>query len=148
MLPFKKRLDRRISQALTRLSEKGLLTRIKTEKGNTISLTQKGEHLARLLAQKNALHIRKPKRWDGKWRIVIFDLWERRRGARDHLRTMLQKNGFVKIQNSVWVYPYDCEELFVFLRTEFHLGKGMLYIVADEIEYDQKLQQHFGVHKN
>mgnify|MGYP001617628735 FL=1 len=93
--------------------------------------------------EEKLFEIRKPKRWDRKWRIVIFDIWERRRGVRDRLRNLLQKNGFVKVQNSVWVYPYDCEELFVFLRTNLRLGKGILYIVAEEIEYDEAFRKHF-----
>ncbi len=139
------RLGRRISQATTRLHSKGLVSRVKTDKGVALKLTEKGNRLAEALEAKNTLFLYKPKKWDGKWRIVIFDVWERRRSVRDRLRTMLQKAGFIKIQASVWVYPYDCEELFVFLRTNLRLGRGILYIVAEEIEHDEKLRQHFGL---
>ncbi|HVV38848.1 MAG TPA: CRISPR-associated endonuclease Cas2 [Candidatus Paceibacterota bacterium] len=139
----KEKLGRRISQAITRLHSKGLVVRVKTEKGFSLKLTEKGNRLAESLEARESTHAHTPKRWDGKWRIVIFDVWERRRGVRDQLRHMLQKAGFVKIQNSVWVYPYDCEELFTFLRIDLHLGKGILYIVAEEIEHDEKLRQHF-----
>lgn len=138
----KQRLDRRISQTITRLHQKGLIERVRTAKGTTLRLTEKGKARARSLEAGNA-SVRKPRRWDGKWRIVIFDIWERRRGVRDQLRTLLQRNEFVKIQNSVWVYPYDCEELFVFLRAELRLGKGILYIVAEEVENDKVLRRHF-----
>lgn len=53
------------------------------------------------------------------------------------------KVGFVRIQNSVWVYPYDCEELIAFIRADLRLGKGLLYIVAEGIEYDKHLRTHF-----
>ena len=139
----KEKLNRRMGQAITRLHKKGLLVRVSTSAGMSIRLTQKGSKLAEELEVKENLYFKKPKRWDGKWRIVIFDVWERRRGVRDKLRFMLQKTGFVKIQNSVWVYPYDCEDLFVFLRADLRLGRGILYIVAEEIEYDEKLRQHF-----
>lgn len=139
----KEKLSRRISQAITRLHSKGLIVRVKTEKGFSLKLTEKGNLLAASLEARESTHTDRPKRWDGKWRIVIFDVWERRRGVRDRLRLMLQKGGFIKIQNSVWVYPYDCEELFTFLRIDLRLGKGMLYIVAEEIEHDEKLRQHF-----
>ncbi|MBC7836341.1 CRISPR-associated endonuclease Cas2 [Acetobacteraceae bacterium] len=139
----REKLGRRISQAVTRLHAKGLVVRIKTAKGVSLKLTEKGNRLAEALEARESTHLGKPKRWDGKWRIVIFDVWERRRGVRDQLRTMLKKAGFVKIQNSVWAYPYDCEELFTFLRIDLRLGKGMLYIVAEEIEHDEKLRRHF-----
>lgn len=140
----KQRLNRRISQAINRLRERGLMERVQTDRGLALRLTAKGARFAVSLEEEERhFEIRKPKRWDGKWRIIIFDIWERRRGVRDRLRTLLQKNGFVKVQNSVWMYPYDCEELLVFLRTNLHLGKGILYIVAEEIEYDEMFRKHF-----
>lgn len=135
------KLDRRISQAMYRLMAKGLVVR---DKDGRLALTAKGERLGATLDTDNRF-LQKPLHWDGKWRIVIFDIWEKRRAARDRLRITLERNGFVKIQNSVWVYPYDCEELFAFLRTHLSLGQGILYIVAEEIENDAKLKKHFGL---
>lgn len=140
----KPRLNRRVSQAINRLRERGLIERIQTDHGLALRLTEKGVQFAVSIEEEEKIfEIQKPKKWDEKWRIVIFDIWERRRTVRDRLRNLLQKNGFVKVQNSVWVYPYDCEELFVFLRTNLRLGKGILYIVAEEIEYDETLRKHF-----
>ena len=140
----KPRLNRRVSQAINRLRERGLIERTQTSHGPALRITTEGVRLMTSMEQEEKLfEIHKPRRWDGKWRIVIFDIWERRRGVRDRLRNLLQKNGFVKVQNSVWAYPYDCEELLVFLRTNLRLGKGILYIVAEEIEYDETLRKHF-----
>ncbi len=130
-------------QALWRLNRKGLLVCTKTEGGWTTRLTPKGQTFADKLDEADRICIKKPERWDGRWRIVIFDIWERRRPVRDKLRRMLQKAGFIKIQDSVWVHPYECEELVVFLRTEMRLGTGVLYIVAEGIENDAKLKKHF-----
>ena len=142
----KPRLNRRISQAINRLRERGLIERVDIGKGVTLRLTEKGVRLAEAIEEEEKQYeIKKPKRWDNKWLIVIFDIWERRRAVRDRLRTLLQRNGFVKIQNSVWVYPYDCEELFIFLRTNLRSGKGILYIVAEEIENDSSFRKHFGL---
>ncbi|MDP1690081.1 MAG: hypothetical protein Q8L52_02665 [bacterium] len=142
----KPRLNRRISQAINRLRERGLIERVNTGKGVALRLTTKGVRFSETIEEEEKQYeIKKPRRWDNKWRIVIFDIWERRRAVRDRLRTLLKRNSFVKIQNSVWVYPYDCEELFVFLRTNLRLGKGILYIVAEEIENDSSLRKHFGL---
>lgn len=140
----KPRLNRRMSQAINRLRERGLIERVQTDRGLALRLTKNGAQLAVSIEEKEKVfEMQKPKKWDGKWRIVIFDIWERRRTVRDRLRSILRTNGFVKVQDSVWVYPYDCEELFVFLRTNLRLGKGILYIVAEEIEYDEALRKHF-----
>ena len=73
----------------------------------------------------------------------MFDIWERRRRTRDQFRGSLENVGFVKIQNSVWTYPYPCEELLIFLRKSLKLGRSILYMVVDEIEYDESLRRHF-----
>ncbi len=137
----KKNLKKRMDQAIVRLKKNGLIVLERTKDGARLRLTQKGLKATESMLMYEAPP--KPKRWDRKWRIVIFDIWEKRRTARDNLRRVLQRIGFKKIQDSVWVYPYDCEELFVLLRAELKLGRGMLYIVAEEIEGDTHLRQHF-----
>lgn len=47
------------------------------------------------------------KKWDGKWRVVIFDIEERNRKNRDLLRYKLIELGFGMIQESVWISPHD-----------------------------------------
>lgn len=84
-----------------------------------------------------------PARWDKKWRIVIFDIPEKRRRTRDEVRRLLTSVGFYRLQNSVWVYPYDFEDIIGLLKTDLGIGKDVLYIIADEIENDKYLRQHF-----
>lgn len=43
--------------------------------------------------------------WDGKWRIVVFDLPENKRGLRNELRRQLRAAKFGGLQGSVWVSP-------------------------------------------
>ncbi len=133
----------RMRQALRRLETKGLLRRQKTERGWTSVLTPQGRVLAEKLHTAERVRIRKPRVWDQKWRIVIFDIWERRRGVRDKLRATLQKAGFRRVQDSVWVCPYDCEEFVALLRADLKLGQGILYLIAEGIENDSKLRKLF-----
>lgn len=137
------RLKRRISQKYSELTRQGVFKRVATSGGFKIVLTEKGRELAEGLALKEQLQLIKPKKWDYKWRVIMFDIWERRRGVRDRLRESLEEIGFMKIQNSVWAYPYPCEALLIFLRKSLKLGRGILYMVVDEIEYDESLRRHF-----
>jgi phenylacetic acid degradation operon negative regulatory protein len=43
--------------------------------------------------------------WDGKWRVVVFDLPEDKRGLRNELRRQLKHARFGGLQGSVWVSP-------------------------------------------
>lgn len=86
-----------------------------------------------------------PERWDRKWRLLIFDIREKRKSCRDKLRLTLVNLGFIRLQNSVWVYPYDCEEYIALLKADFKIGKELLYIIADEVEGDHVLKRYFGL---
>ena len=111
-------------------------------KGGKAILTQKGEGFATLLGE-NLLSPRKPKRWDKKWRILIFDIPESKKKQREYIRMTLINLGFIRLQDSVWVYPYDCEDYINLLKTDLHAGKDVLYIIADKIEYDAPLRKYF-----
>lgn len=47
-----------------------------------------------------------PTRWDGKWRMIIFNVPESQRDARGKLRSLLKKQGFGKLSNSCYVSPF------------------------------------------
>lgn len=50
------------------------------------------------------------KPWDGRWRIVIFDIPEKKRFLRDALREKLLLLGFGKWQESVYLNPHQIEQ--------------------------------------
>src|SRR3989344_1724073 len=133
----------RVRQAVKRLESKGLVAWQRKGSGWTVILTEKGEKHSQRLHVAEEIHLQKPKKWDGRWRVVIFDVWERRRNIRNKLRSMPEKAGFLRLQDSVWIYPYDCEELVAFLRADLKLGNGVLYIIAEGIENDAKYRIHF-----
>jgi len=142
-----KRKERNLRQSIynsrKRLVEKGL---IEYNKNDFLCLTKEGQKELKRIEFGN-YRIKKPKKWDKKWRILIFDIKERKRQSRDQLRITLNLIGFVKLQNSVWVYPYDCEDLIVLLKTDFSFGREVLYIVADRIENERTLLKVFNLHK-
>ena len=135
-----------INTALDRLKSKGLIKFEKNNKGITcVRLTAKGkEELAKYELRK--LTIKKPKRWDGKYRVVIFDIREQRRKTRDLIRRQLVTLGFVRLQDSVWVYPYECQEIIIMLKANTFIGKDLLYMTVDSIENDLWLKKKFGLH--
>lgn len=131
-------LKQTTQRSLTRLVKHGYIRL----DGGTARLTQKGEKCAALMGE-GKLVPKKPKRWDRKWRILIFDISNR--SKRDQVRKTLRTLGLCRLQNSVWVYPYDCEDLITLLKADFRIGKDLLYIVADAVEHDKALRYHFGL---
>ncbi len=112
--------------------------------GGKARLTEKGEKFAALIGE-GKLKPKKPKKWDHKWRVLIFDIPEHRKKTRDQVRRTLVTIGFKRLQDSVWVYPYDCEDLLVLLKADLRIGKDLLYMIVDRIEYDAPLRIHFGL---
>lgn len=144
--PFIKKYQRQkqyeAKGAFSRLLKAGLLVMEKNERGSFARLSPTGEHyMARLKLLE--YQIKKPKKWDEKWRIVIFDISEKRKRLRDQVRNILSCLGFVRLQDSVWVYPYNCEELVILIKTEFKIGKEVLYLIVDRIENDKSLRLQF-----
>jgi CRISPR-associated endonuclease Cas2 len=136
----------RVNRVIARLRERGLVEWKETQRGVFLRLTKEGERAIDILERKE-FKIQKPKKWDGKWRVIIFDIKENRRGMRDKFRRTLTQIGFLKLQQSVWVYPYNCEDLITLLKAEFKVGKDILYIIADSIENDKWIRAHFGILK-
>lgn len=128
--------------SLSRLITHGYVT-LEEENGRKhVRLTPKGERFALRMGE-GSLVPKKPHHWDGKWRMLIFDIPERRRKARTQIRQTLTALGFKRLQDSVWVYPYDCEDLMALLKADLKIGKDILYVVADAIEYDVPLRAYF-----
>ncbi|MFH1472839.1 MAG: CRISPR-associated endonuclease Cas2 [bacterium] len=133
------------SRSLQVLIRNGYVEFKKDQRGKKhLSITEKGRKKLRGIELSN-FKLKKPKNWDGKWRVIIFDIKEKRRKVRDELRIYLNKIGFVRLQDSVWVYPYDCEDLLLLLKADLLLGRSLLYIVADVIENDKHLKEEFGI---
>ena len=137
-----KRQKEIIKRSRQRLIERGLLE----YKEGFLKLTTKGEVELRG-AEIRGFRLEKPTKWDKKWRVLIFDIKEKRKILRDKVRRTLVSVGFVRLQDSVWIYPYDCEDLITLLKADFKIGKDLLYMIVDELEYDLPLRQRFNLPK-
>ena len=54
--------------------------------------------------------------WDGKWRVILFDIPEVDRKSRRSLRQKLQAGGFGCLQRSAWISPDPLHDLALDLR--------------------------------
>ena len=117
---------------------------LKEEKGKfTVKLTEKGKKIVKEIQFDN-LKIDKQKVWDGKWRVVIFDIPEnKRRHMRDAMRQKLQKIEFYQMQKSVWVFPYPCEKEIQLLCEIFGVSPFVNMITSDKIYNDDALRKYF-----
>lgn len=131
-----------INKTFLNLLDEGMIMLEKNEQGKFVKLTEKGKRQLRAWRE-HRYFIKQPKRWDGKWRVIIFDIKIDRNHVRNQLRKTLKHIGFIQLQRSVWVYPYDCEDFIILLKADFKIGKDVLYMVVDKIENDKHLKSHF-----
>lgn len=136
-------LYRRITQGISRLEQKGLVTVSGKYGKRRVEITEKGLEVMKQ-GEFGEYAIPEPVFWDGKWRVLIFDINERRRRVRNQLRRLLQGAGFIRIQDSVWVYPYPCDEFVSLVRAHLKSGIGEIRsFVAEALESDKALREHF-----
>ncbi len=94
--------------------------------------------------QINSLGIKKQKRWDGQWRVLIFDIPHTSRFIREALRGFLKRLNFYQLQKSVWVHPYDCKDEIDLLRDFFGLSFAQLQLLlTKDISDDSSLKKYF-----
>jgi len=111
------------------------------------SLTENGKRkVARFELEDLSIPI--PLRWDSKWRMVLFDVPEGRKSARNSLSIHLKSMGFTKLQDSVWVHPFPCEKEVTALRHALDLSEHLRIIVAESIENDAALCEHFHLERH
>ncbi|MEK7093409.1 MAG: CRISPR-associated endonuclease Cas2 [Patescibacteria group bacterium] len=127
---------------VSRLLKDGLLAVEMRDGTRMLRITEKGK---RYLAKTKLRAANVPRRWDRRWRVVIFDIKEHRRHVRRNLRSELQAYGFYRLQDSVWVFPYACEDFIALLKADLHVGKDILYLVAEEVENERHLRDYFGI---
>lgn len=141
----RKELYARIHRARSVLKQRGLLCDREIPDGTRSYLTEKGElAIEKILARE--YRVPEQVRWDGKWRMLIFDIREKRRRVRQQLRCLLRGAGFVRLQDSVWIYPYPCDEFVALIRAHLSSGVGELRsVVVDALESDRAFREHFGL---
>jgi CRISPR-associated endonuclease Cas2 len=130
-------------QDLKRLQDRKLISYKNLEDGEVeISLTK--------LGKKKVVHYKidelklNDKIWDKKWRLVIFDIPENKKRAREALRKKIREMNFYPLQKSVFLTPYPCEDELDFICSIFELNRNnILLLEISNFEGEEKLRNFF-----
>ncbi|OGE65094.1 hypothetical protein A3I48_02435 [Candidatus Daviesbacteria bacterium RIFCSPLOWO2_02_FULL_36_7] len=117
-----------LARTLKRLRENGLVELLDDQE-LILRLTDQGKEkavLAKLLLKED--------KWDGKYRIVIFDIPEKRRVTRDLLRSKLKSWGFVLWQKSVWVTKKNCTKPLRDFIKQIGIKDWVIVIESDNVD--------------
>jgi hypothetical protein len=107
------KLQKSIDKMLT-----GGLIRTRPYTKDVLEITPHGREILELTRRKKKYALRQKvtqRTWDKKWRIITFDIPEKKRSARDATRYLLSKFDWFQIQKNIWVYPYACDDFYALL---------------------------------
>jgi len=128
---------------LKRLRDQKVVEFIKKNGEEIIKLTTKGQTKF-LKFQLKELSLRTPK-WDGKWRIVLYDISKFRKNQQEQFRRLIREMNFFPLQKSVYLTPYPCSEQIAYLREYFGISDEVMIIRADNLENEQIYKEYFGL---
>lgn len=142
----KKYSHKQIHNAFAQLKRKKLVEIVKEKDGKIqVRLTNKGKK--RMVEFSiDTLHIRKPKKWDGKWRMLLFDIPTKPKiynQAREALRAKIKELGFFQMQKSVWVCPYECEDELLFVAEMYYVEKYIEILTVEKLLHENILKNKF-----
>ncbi len=127
----------RVKRAIEALENKKLINIYEKDDEQIIEITEKGEK--RILKYKfDEMRIKRPKKWDGCWRVVAFDIPEKHKRGRDALTPKLKEMELYPIQKSVFICPFECRDEIDFIGEIFNIRKFIHYFVAKKINIDDE----------
>ncbi len=134
---IKRHYKYRANSSLKKLIKDGYVIEKIINNKRAFLLTPKGK------IRYESLKERKTPKWDGKWRIVSFDIYEKNRKKRDLLRRELHSYGFQMMHQSMWIYPYSCDEYVALLKSDLSFGKNVQYMLVDYVDMHIELKRMF-----
>ncbi len=141
-----KEIDRHaLNQAIRALYESKLIESKDNRDGTiTLVLSEEGKQLT-LSYNLEEITIKQPTHWDGKWRVVMFDVPENLKRMRDTLRMHFKNMGFYEFQKSVFVHPYPCKDEITYIMEFYNARRHIRFIIATDIDNALELKKHFGL---
>ena len=109
-----------------------------------IAITKQGKEVA-LRYDIDTVKLKRPSRWDGKWRLIIFDIPSDKKQAREAFRKKLSELGVYPLQKSVFLTPYPCEKEIEFIATIFEIRQYILLLYVSAFEGEEKFRHRFNL---
>lgn len=136
---------RRIYDAVKRLNNKRLIELVEKNDKLYIKITDNGRKLLRNFDY-DYLELQRLKKWDKKWRLVVFDIPDKKKKERRAFSKKLKDIGFYPMQESVFIYPYDCCDEVDFICEFLSISRYVNYCLIESLEKREgDLRRVFGL---
>lgn len=131
----------RIDNTLRRLHKQKLISIADQDGKIKIELTENGKR--KVLAYRLEEIELKKEKWDKWWRVVIFDIPEKKKTARNFLRKKMTELGFYMLQKSVFVIPWECRNEIDFIKHYYDVGSYVTLIKAKTFDEEDLVKNYF-----
>lgn len=141
--PKRKRL-KELRRLLAYMKQKSLLNWRELPDGTIeMTISKKGKSRAEKV-KFDELMVPKPKKWNKKWHLVIFDIPESYRKGRSTLSMKLKIMGFYQIQKSAWIYPYPCDKEITLIKQVYGIFDSHVIVAElNNIDGQELFAKHF-----
>lgn len=135
---FRKELERKkwrdFYKALNSLKFKKRLNVNQNPDGTyTLEITQVGQNTL-IKYDLSSLKVDTSQDWDGGWRVISFDIPSNKKVTRQLLLNKLKELGFIMLQKSIWIHPFECRSELAVVAKAFEIEPYVYSFVAYEFE--------------
>lgn len=131
--------QRELRRIIYQMKEKGLLA---GDYEHGLQVTDKARRRLET-ADIRDLRAQSVSRWDGTWRIIIYDIPETYAFGRHALADRLRAYGCFQLQKSTWITPFPCREDIVTLSAYHDVDKYVTYFEATHLDNAKPLIARF-----
>ena len=132
-----------VGKIVTQLVRKGLVEKQETAEGLKVKITENG--LKKVLLYKIDDFKPKSGMWDGRWRIIFFDVEELSKRRRNQFRRYIRKLGLKSFQKSVYITPFDVRDEISYLREILDIPNAVKWGILEQVENEAELKTWFGL---
>lgn len=133
----------RLKQVLKRMHKQKLIEIIEENSIQVVKISENGQ---KKLLKFNIDDMElKEKSWDGRWRIIIYDIFSKKRRERELFRRTLKRLKFLQLQKSVYLTPFECRNEIEYLRQVCNIDKEVLILMVSGLENEKAYKEYFGL---
>lgn len=134
---------RRLKAEIKRLQRTGVIEETAEEGEVLFRLTDRGKE--KVMKYKLEALSLQPGKWDGKWRLVVYDIPKGKKNQADAFRRLLKKLELLQLQKSVYLTPYPCKNEIEFLKTFYDIEDHVTLLTVSGIEHEASYRSYFGL---
>lgn len=133
----------RLKQVLKRMHQQKLVDIVEQDEGHLVKISDNGKKkLLKFNLDEMEL---KNKKWDGKWRIIIYDILTGKKEQANLFRRTLKRLKFFQLQRSVYITPFKCYDEIEYLRHVCDVDREVLILTVSGLENETAYREYFGV---